>query len=111
MDVVNGGGRTGGEGRGGEGQLGRGGGGLAGGERGGGGVEGRGGGGLDGRGGKEGDVCCMSGMGYRSSRDKRYTVCLAVVTFIPHVVAIVTRTSKADSRWNSLVVRSTRSSA
>ena len=29
----------------------------------------------------------------------------------PHVVAMVTRISKADSRWRSLVVRSTRSSA
>ena len=33
------------------------------------------------------------------------------ISFIPHLVAMVTRISKADSRWSSLVVRSTRSSA
>ena len=36
---------------------------------------------------------------------------LPLFSFIPHLVAMVTRISKADSRWSSLVVRSTRSSA
>ena len=56
---------------------------------------------------EEGDV---SGMGYGSSRDNRHKFCL-LCSFIPHLVAMVTRISKADSRWSSPVVRSTRSSA
>ena len=53
----------------------------------------------------------MSGMEYGSSRDKRHKFVLPQFSFIPHLVAMVTRISKADSRWSSLVVRSTRSSA
>ena len=47
----------------------------------------------------------MSGMGYRSSRDKRHKFVLPYFSFIPHVAAMVIRISKADSRRSSQVIK------